>query len=193
MKCKFISSLLALLGAGSLSAQVYTNYGLVVAPPDIPPMIDARDFINGGHFLINMTNTDINTVGLLPPILLPEYYTTRTVNYTNEAGALMAANTGFRFTTFDPDSPAQNKESRASSFFNEGAIHSGTLDTSNYLVWQADAYLQTTQFLFTTIAGSRLTIDATNVINRGEIDMGFDSLLKISGNSDIGALSRVFS
>jgi len=183
MKSKFLLCLLLCAFTGKLSAQLtYQNDGILAAPPDFIPVVDAQNFVNGGQFIINLTNSDLTVQDVYAPALLPEFTTQNTLTYSNLFGGLMAANTGFKFDLFSPSSPFPTKEGRASVFFNEGEIHSGTLDTSNYLVFQATAFLNTVFYSFATIAGSRLSISATNVINHGIIDMGFDSLLKIDGD-----------
>ena len=60
MKRKLLFSLMVLaLGpvARSQPAPLYENWGLVECPPDIPPTIDASNFVNHSQFIINFTNS----------------------------------------------------------------------------------------------------------------------------------------
>ena len=55
--------------AGLACAQqsTYENSGIFAAPPEIPPNIDAINFINDGQFVINLTNQ----IWFTPPFQAP--------------------------------------------------------------------------------------------------------------------------
>src|SRR6266404_5582952 len=135
MKCKLLLSLAALGFACSTLAQTagtYENPGLVLAPPDIPPQVDATNFVNAGQFIINFTN-NLVTLPDFPPAPGPlyPYETANTLNYSNLFGSLMSCNLGFRLEDFDT---ATGQRGRAASFFNAGTIECGTINTTNFLV-----------------------------------------------------------
>src|SRR5215471_10707929 len=122
MKSKFVCGLLGLALAAPVLGQdlTYENPGLFMAPPEIPPNIDAVNFVNDGQFIINFTNT----VWLLPPFQPPAPYEMQNVqNYTNSYGAFLSSNTGLRWDTYDPSAAVRRP---ASSFWNDGTINVGT-------------------------------------------------------------------
>ena len=129
MKQKLFCGLLALaLGpmAWSQTPDLYENWGLVQAPPEIAPTIDASNFVNHAEFYINFTNY---VLGL--PVTTPPFETSSTLNYTNDYGAVMSCNSGFRLENY---SLQTLQRQRASSLFNRGDIECGTLSTSNVFV-----------------------------------------------------------
>lgn len=181
MNGKLLFGLFALASSGSAFGQAatfYENNGVLVAPPAIPPNIDAVNFVNRGTFVINFTNVSFPITA--PPAGLPPYETQNTVNYTNAAGHLMSANLGFRLETYDSNTHLRR---RAGSFFNAGTINVGTIDTTNFLVGR-EAYFDSSNFFFLgTIAGAKLQVNATNIASPGTINMGFESLLSFKGRS----------
>ena len=59
MKYKFpVSCLLAGLTVlqAHAAAEFYVNDGVVLCPPQIPPQVDATNFVNNNYFDINYTN-----------------------------------------------------------------------------------------------------------------------------------------
>lgn len=183
MKCKLLVVLAGMLVACSTFAQsaaTYRNDGFIIVPPLIAPNVDATTFVNNGQFLINFTNQPF------PPVFTEfgqqadPYETQNTLNFTNLSGALMSCNTGFRFTYSPPDAPRRP----AANFHNAGTINFATVDTSNYFVAAPFfPYLGTTQFLFLSIAGGKGSISATNIVNPGVLNMGFESVLSLKGSS----------
>src|SRR5438477_10637816 len=102
MSRKLLLSLVGLALCWSSYGQtaVYENTGTVMAPPAIPPNIDALNFVNRGQFIINFTN---NTIPFsAPPIGAAPYETQNTLNYSNFLGHYMSFNTGLRAETFNP-------------------------------------------------------------------------------------------
>src|ERR1043165_5534108 len=92
MKCKFLPGCLAVLfGASALcpATEFYVNDSVVNCPPEIPPVVDATNFVNNNYFSINFTNTVFNNT--------PVYETANTLNFTNVAQ--MIGNYAFRFET----------------------------------------------------------------------------------------------
>ncbi len=161
-------TLLSALSVLGDTSAVYENFGLVQAPPDIPPQIDASNFINHAQFIINFTNFSLNL-----PLTIPPYETQDTRNYTNDFGADMECNTGFRFDLYSSDT---SQRTRASTVFNNGTVDCGTLGTSNFVVFN--------NFLFGSVLGTgsgiKCLIDSTNFFNPGTINIGFDGLLKVT-------------
>src|SRR5947207_9130419 len=118
MNRKLVAGLAAVALACSVMAQelTYENAGFISAPPDLPPNIDAFNFVNNGTFIINLTNQ----LWLLPPFQSPLPFEMQNVhNYTNSAGMFMSFNTGLRVDTFDPTVGVRKP---ASTFHNEGTI-----------------------------------------------------------------------
>jgi hypothetical protein len=173
MKQKLLCGLMALvLGPAALSqtSALYENWGVVQCPPEVPPMIDASNFVNHASFLINFTNGNLLTL----PVTTKPFETTSTLNYTNDFGALMSCNAGFRMETF----PQSGARQRASSLYNNGTIDCGTVGTSNLIIIGG--------FLFNLVgsgAGVKCQVDATNIYNPGTINMGFDSLLSLKAEN----------
>ena len=171
MKQKLLCGLMALvLGPAALS-QTYENWALVQCPPEIPPTIDAFNFINHAQFFVNFTNGNLLTL----PVATPPYETSSTLNYTNDFGAVMSCNTGFRMETYSLQS---GQRQRASSLYNNGTIDCGTLGTSNVIFIGG--------FLFNltgTGSGIKCLVNASNIYNPGTINMGFDSLLSLRAES----------
>jgi hypothetical protein len=183
MKCKFLICLALICPALALRAQnasVYENDGLVFAPPDVPPMIDATHFVNAnnGQFIINFTNDFLP--GLFYGFGMSPFETQNTLTYSNDFGAIMACNTGFRFQTFDS---VLGRSRPAASFFNGGLINCGTTDTLNFFELSRSFFFGTTQFLNLSIEGAKCSISANDIVNPGTIHMGFESYLDMHGSS----------
>src|SRR5436190_1034914 len=118
MKRKSVATLFGLLLACAAPAQpadTWVNWGVVSAPPDVPPMIDALNFVNSNSISIIFTNFTVN----------PELFdTSDTLNFTNVG--TMAATSGWQFDT----APAISGLRRpARSIYNSGSIEAGTAAT----------------------------------------------------------------
>src|SRR5437870_7027828 len=147
MKRKSLFGLFAVAAACSAlgqAAATYDNPGLLLAPPQIAPNIDALNFVNHGRFIINFTNNFLTIPTLPPPGGLPPYEMQNALNYSNYFGRFMSCNTGFRFETYDPD---LGRRHRASSLYNAGTINSGTVDTTNYFTFNGVIFIGTALFL----------------------------------------------
>ena len=148
--------LLAVVGAAR-PATVYDNEAVVQCPPQIAPQVDATTFFNNNQFIINFTNYSFT-----PPYPSPlPYETSDTLNYTNTPVGFMSCNMGFRMEHLNSQTAQRGP---AALFYNAGTINCGTVDTINMLY-----------------GGARVLVSATNVINRGTLDMGFESLLSLKG------------
>src|SRR5947209_3328289 len=67
-------SLLLALAGRAQPADTWVNWGVITAPPDIPPQIDALNFINSNSITLFFTNFTIS----------PELFdTSDTLNFTN--------------------------------------------------------------------------------------------------------------
>ena len=178
MNRKLVAGLAAVALACSAIAQelTYENATFLSAPPDLPPNIDAFNFVNDGTFIINLTNQ----LWLIPPSQSPIPYEMQNVhNYTNSAGMFMSFNTGFRVDRFDPRVGVRGP---ASIFDNEGTIHCGTSDTFSTLNFEG--FFGITNVLFIgSAAGSKFLLSADTLINPGELEMGFDSLCSLNANT----------
>ena len=133
------------------------------------PNIDATNFINNSAFILNAFDIRSFVSTTANPYT---YATANTVNYTN-FGVLSSLN-GFQFDTFlDPPGYHTN----AANFYNAvGAILNcgGTND---------GPYFTTNAAFFILGGGAECLVWATNIINRGTIEMGIDSLLSLQGQN----------
>lgn len=162
MKCKLLFGLFGLVCAQMAWAQpgeFYENNGSVLCPPEIPPNIDAINFVNRGYFIINFTN---EPPMWNPPATVPPFETQNTLHYTNANGAFMSCNQGFRMETFNQ----QTGRRPAATLFNAGTINCGTAETTN---------------LF--FGGVRFLAKATNIVSPGAVNMGYQSLFSLEGGS----------
>ena len=171
MKCQFqLACLLIGLAVARVhaAADFYVNDGIVVCPPEIPPQVDATNFVNRNYFSINFTN-----------FLLPQLYATdNTLNFTNLG--TMLGNTGFRFDWFVKTNVAGVKGHKmAANFVNEGTISSGAAANNTNLLFG----------LFLLSPGLPKTqISATNVLLRSSTNIvGVDGIFSLTGkNVDLG-------
>lgn len=164
MKCKFLVACLLvglLFPRAEAATDFYVNDGVVVAPPDIPPQVDATNFVNNNYFSINFTN-----------LFFPQLYETdNTLNFTNNG--IMIANTGFRFNWFGKTNISGMKGRRmAANFENTGTISSGSGGNTNAFFG-----------LFLLQPGlPKLQVSATNINLRSSTNIvGVDGLLSLTG------------
>jgi hypothetical protein len=140
----------------------YINNTIQIFPPGVPPMIDATNFINNSAFIDNTFNS----------LFVSPYETANTVNYTNFG--VLGAVEGFQFDTFNTQTA---RHTSAGNFYNAvGAIvNCGGTNDGPYF---------TTNAAFFSIGGeAECLVWATNIINRGTIEMGIDSLLSLQGQN----------
>jgi len=163
MKCKFLAVCLAMGAAWArvdAASSFYVNDSVVLCPPQLPPQVDATNFVNNNYFSINFTNL----------VLTPQLYqTANTRNFTNTG--VMIGNTGFRFDTSPSGSGTR---SMAANFVNRGSISSGSAANTN-----------TFANLFILTAGlPKMLISATNVSLRSSSNIvGIDGLFTLSGKN----------
>jgi hypothetical protein len=169
MKRCFLLSLLVVALASVARAQpalFYVNDAVVQAPPDIPPQIDAINFVNESFFSITFTNLDYNGDTLAYNATL--FQPVDTLNFTNVG--YMSVDPGIDFLTI----PSQTGQERmAASFYNTGTIHVGS-DT-NLILIGANSLIY---------AGlPQMRVQATNIINPGSISVGYDGLCSLEGQT----------
>lgn len=177
-------NLLALVLAGPVFAQPassWVNNSVISCPPEIPPQIDALNFINnaGGQIFIAFTNFTIN----------PELFdTSDTVNFTNFGTIDISA--GMHFDTAPAVSGSRHS---AENVFNSGNLNA----LGNGLVFVGGGGIVgggivaggiTFEGL---ISAPKIIASAGNIVNPGTMDVGPNGLLKLTGdnlNLDHGSL-----
>jgi len=171
MKRRFLLALLAVAVASPLRgapALFYVNDAVVQAPPEIPPQVDAINFVNRNFFSITFTNLDFDPATFSYNATL--FQTADTLNFTNIG--YMAVNPGINFLTVpSPSQPGQ--ERMAANFYNPGTIHVGS-DTNFVLVGG-----------FGLAYGGlpQMRVAATNIFNPGSISVGYDGLCSFNGQT----------
>ena len=122
MKCKLLSGFLALVlpvVAVAQTSAFYVNDSFINCPPQIPPQVDATNFVNNNYFSINFTNL----------FSVQPYRMANVLNYTNNGS--MVGNYGFQFDTGPSGAGARRM---ANSFKNAGTITVGsTFNTNTFL------------------------------------------------------------
>ncbi|MCX6929576.1 MAG: hypothetical protein NT154_41130 [Verrucomicrobia bacterium] len=160
-----MASLAMLSVAPGRTDPAYVNdYVQIFNPPSAPPMIDATNFINNVAFIDNTLNT----------LFIAPFETANTVYYTNFG--VLGSLQGFRFDTFNPDANlytwAGTLHNAGGAIINCGGTNDGPYFTTN-----------NTFFFSTSIDGALCLASATNIINRGTIEMGPNSLLRLEGQN----------
>jgi hypothetical protein len=168
MKYKFLSGCLALALGGTASSQTadfYVNDGVVNCPPQVPPQIDATNFVNNNFFSINFTSFTENG---------QNYQTANTRNFTNNG--LMIGNSGYQFDT-GPTGAGQRR--MAANFVNRGLISVGSGANPNAFF----NFFFGFGFGFGGNFFPKLLISATNVVNPGTNVVGVDGLFRLNGKT----------
>ena len=150
----------------------YDNYLVLISPPATLPVVDATNFINHSAFIENFLNLIVNrtTVEIQP------YTTANTVNYTNFG--VLSSLAGFQFDYFNTHTQsytnAGNLYNGVGAVINCGGTNDGPYFTTNNL-----------DFFFgaVSLGGAVCVAEATNIVNRGTIEMGPDSLLSLQGQN----------
>ncbi|MCU0782832.1 MAG: hypothetical protein MUF81_02050, partial [Verrucomicrobia bacterium] len=165
MKYKFLSVLFGLalaraafyaVPASGQPATFYVNDAVVNCPPDVPPQIDAVNFVNHSFFSINFTNSGFYT---------QLYDTANTLNFTNVG--TMIGNNGFQFDTAPSGTGLRRM---AASFYNPGTISAGSVvNTNNFF-----------NFFF-GLNLPKLLVSATNIVDPGTNIVGVDGWLRLGG------------
>lgn len=164
MKQKLLSGLfaVAVVTLGHAQATFYINDGIVNAPPEIPPQIDAVNFVNNNLFTINFTNFTIT------PRL---FDTANTINFTNRG--TITGNTGFQF---DTATTADGLRAMANSFENTGVISAGS-STNQIIFGPFFSFF----FRFGLFVGPKIFVSADHIVNPGQITIGQNGLLSLRG------------
>jgi len=164
MKFKFLVSCLALLlglpMATHAASDFYINDGILLCPPQVPPNIDATNFVNNNFFSINYTNFFQNQPFRMASVL----------NFTNNG--LMAGNLGFQFDTGPVGTGTRRM---AANFKNAGTISSGSVGNTNSFAG----------LIFGLGLGlPKTVISATNVfLNSSTNIVGQDGLFSLTGKN----------
>ena len=165
MKLAVISALVALGLCSSAFAQpmpYYENDGVVQSPPQPAPQIDAVNFINNNTFIVTSTNLALNS---------QLWDTSDTVHFTNNG--VMIGSPGFQFDT----APSYNGyRTRAGSIVNNGTISVG--GATNLI-----GGFNTASGIFVITGLPKLIGNATNIINPGVMNLGFEALCSLSGDN----------
>jgi len=163
MKCKFLCGGLAValaVPAAGATADFFQNDALIICPPQVPPQVDATNFVNHNFFSINFTSLTFNA---------QTYRTANTLNFTNTG--LIVGNSGFEFNT-GPVATGQRR--MAANFRNSGTISAGSALNTN--VFGA--------FFFGATFLPKLTISATNVmLNSSTNIVGVNGLFAANGRN----------
>lgn len=166
MKCRIFSVCLALampLTAAAVS-EFYVNDGVVNCPPQIPPQVNAVNFVNNNFFSINFTNFLIN-----PPL----YKTANTLNFTNLG--YMFANYGFQF---DHGPTGAGTRKMAENFVNSGLITAGSISNVNLFAGFFFEGFFAQSFL------PKIFISATNVdLSSSTTGVGLNGLFHLTGKN----------
>ena len=162
MKRQIFSGLAALAMASAALGRTdsaFVNNNVMIFPPGTPPVIDATNFINNSAFIDNTFNS----------AYVQPYGTANTVNYTNNG--VLGALEGFRFDTFYPPlnlhTSAGTRYTAPAAIINCGGTNNGPYFTTN------------TGFYVGALGSGECVAWATNIINRGTIEMGQDNLLSL--------------
>src|ERR1035441_4860343 len=150
----------------------YENDQVLISPPETLPVVDATNFINNSAFIENFLSLIVNrtTVEIQP------YTTANTVNYTNFG--VLSSLAGFEFDYFNTHTQsytnAGNLYNGVGAVINCGGTNDGPYFTTNNL-----------DFFFgaVSLGGAVCVSEATNIVNRGTIEMGPDSLLSLQGQN----------
>ncbi len=176
MKRLLTSVLLAMglpLAAMAQPGSLFENDGVINAPPDLPPQVDATNFLNKGTINL-LLGSGFATVGGLQveTLTVPPFDFSDVLNYTNNG--TMTCDAGFRFDTAPSGNGARHMASRFVNS-NRGLISSGSINNS--LVVGGLVIAIGSQGL------PLLQISATNVVNGGVLDVGQNGLLSVTGNN----------
>jgi len=144
------------------TSSAFVNNLVRVFPPGVPPVIDATNFINNSAFIDNTFNS----------LFVAPYATANTVNYTNFG--VLGALEGFRFDTFN---------TQIARYTNAGNLHNEVGAIINCGGTNNGPYFTTNANFFFSAPEALCLVWATNIVNRGTIEMGPDSLLSLRGQN----------
>jgi hypothetical protein len=147
---------------GRTDPSYINNLVRIFNPPNAPPQIDASNFINNVAFIDNTFNS----------VFVTPYATANTVNYTNFG--VLGALEGFEFDTFN---------TQTALYTNAGNVYNGVGAIINCGGTNDGPYFSTNAAFFFSANGAICLASATNIINRGTIEMGPDGLLSLQGQN----------
>ena len=158
-----------------------TTNNVLVPPQPYAPQINAVTFVCDKRFILNSYSGSVfgggYGGGFYYGSQAEPFRTSNTLNWTNKNTGTLTSLTGFDFQTW-PDGEWDTGGPRmAATFFNDttGTINVGTNGGSYYL--------PVFGFLGNYFGSSaQVLIAATNVVNRGPINMGVNTLLSITGD-----------
>ena len=163
MKFKLLTGFLALAlpFAGSAASDFFVNDSVINCPPQIPPQVDATNFVNNNFFSINFTNL----------LSVQTFKTASTLNFTNTG--YMFGNYGFQFDTGPSGAGVRRM---ANNFKNEGTISVGSFGNTNTFF---NFFFN--GFLFQT-ALPKYYVSATNISLRSSTNtVGINGHMTLSG------------
>ena len=173
-RCFLLSLLVAALAsvARGQPALFYVNDAVVQAPPEIPPQVDAINFVNNTFFSVTFTNLDFDPDTLTFNAVL--FQPVDTLNFTNLS--YMSVNPGINFLTI----PSQTGQERmAANFYNSGTIYVGT--GTNLVLVGTNLGLGPNSLFWGGLPQMR--VQATNIFNPGSISVGYDGLCSFDGQT----------
>ena len=160
------------VASGATSAS-YVNNSVLISPPATLPVVDATNFINNSAFIDNGLNLLVINTSLQE---VQPYETANTLNYTNYG--VLGSLAGFQFDYFNTHIAqhimAANLDNEVGAVINCGGTNDGPYFTTNSILFFFGALFG---------GGALCEVSATNIINRGTIEMGPDSLLSLQGQN----------
>jgi hypothetical protein len=167
--------------ASAQTAQFYINNGVLNAT-NVPPQIDAINFVNNNQFNVAIQNPFNLNIEL--------FETSSTLNFTNSATGSIQVSPGMQFDT----APATiGLRHRANSFVNYGTISAGS--ATNGFTSLLGNLLGTVGVFSSVLLNnglSEVVADADELIMPGTANLGTDGLLSFKGNNinlDHGGIS----
>src|SRR5688572_13676511 len=162
MRKFLLGGFLSGLSAVSLLAAtspIYINNSPLVAPPALPPQIDATAFVNRSTFEVNLGSGFFFIIGdqavAVGGLFIPPYRMMNTMFVTNAPGATMSGIPGFEFDFF---SSTNNARLALDSWENLGIITGDPL----------------------------IKVMATNISHRGALEVSEAGLIRLRGTNEIG-------
>src|SRR6266446_4465993 len=142
-------------------ALFWENTAAIISPPDVPPQIDAINFVNDRTAILSITFGVGDS--------LPFFETSDTLNYTNRG--LMQVDTGWKF---DTEPATIGYPHWAANFDNSGEIDTAVTSGN----------ISSNIFTFLSLSGGpRTFVSATNIVNSGLIHSAFEGLVSLKGGN----------
>ena len=154
--CCAVFVLSVALAGWSATVPIYINSSPLIAPPAIPPQIDARAWVNRSTF-------DVTTLGSFN-LPIP-FESQNTLFFTNAPLTLMNGDPGFRFF--------QN--------VNGQRLWMDTWENQGSITTDHAAFLATFGFFFNDSRASILQVESTNISSTGPLSSGAHGLIRLEG------------